>query len=64
VRRTGDGAGERRGHDAQILAARCNVGLLFVPSVAAITLPEEHTDPGHLELGARVLVRALELLAY
>ena len=53
------------GHDAQILAARCKVGMLFVPSVGGRShCPEEHTDPGHLELGARVLVRALELLAY
>ena len=53
------------GHDAQILAARCKVGMLFVPSVGGRShCPEEHTDPGHLELGVRVLVRALELLAY
>ena len=53
------------GHDAQILAARCKVGMLFVPSVGGRShCPEERTDPGHLELGARVLGRALELLAY
>ena len=53
------------GHDAQILAARCKVGMLFVPSVGGRShCPQEHTDPGHLELGMRVLVRALELLAY
>ena len=53
------------GHDAQILAARCKVGMLFVPSVGGRShCPEEHTDSGHLELGARVLERALELLAY
>jgi allantoate deiminase len=53
------------GHDAQILAARCKVGMLFVPSIGGRShCPEEHTDPGHLELGARVLVRALALLAY
>ena len=53
------------GHDAQILAARCKVGMLFVPSVGGRShCPEEHTDPGHLELGVRVLARALELLAY
>ena len=53
------------GHDAQVLAARCKVGMLFVPSVGGRShCPEERTDPGHLELGARVLVRALELLAY
>jgi len=53
------------GHDAQVLAARCKVGMLFVPSVGGRShCPEERTDPGHLELGARVLGRALELLAY
>src|SRR5438093_706259 len=53
------------GHDAQILAARCKVGMLFVPSVGGRShCPEEHTDSGHPELGVRVLVRALELLAY
>jgi len=53
------------GHDAQILAASCKVGMLFVPSVGGRShCPEEHTDPGHLELGARVLERALELLGY
>jgi allantoate deiminase len=53
------------GHDAQILAARCRVGMLFVPSVGGRShCPDEQTDPAHLELGARVLVRALDLLAY
>jgi len=53
------------GHDAQILAARCRVGMLFVPSLGGRShCPEEHTDPAHLELGGRVLVRALDLLAY
>jgi acetylornithine deacetylase/succinyl-diaminopimelate desuccinylase-like protein len=53
------------GHDAQILAARYKVGMLFVPSVGGRShCPEEHTDPSHLELGVRVLGRALELLAY
>jgi hydantoinase/carbamoylase family amidase len=53
------------GHDAQILAARCKVGMLFVPSIGGRShCPEEHTDPAHLELGGRVLGRALELLAY
>ena len=53
------------GHDAQILASRCNVGMLFVPSIGGRShCPEEATDPAHLELGATVLARALELLAY
>ncbi|HKA60528.1 MAG TPA: Zn-dependent hydrolase [Gemmatimonadales bacterium] len=53
------------GHDAQILAARCRVGMLFVPSIGGRShCPEEATSPRHLELGTRVLARALELLAY
>ena len=53
------------GHDAQILAARCRVGMLFVPSIGGRShCPEERTDPTHLELGTRVLGRALERLAY
>ena len=53
------------GHDAQVLAARCRVGMLFVPSIGGRShCPEEATDPAHLELGAGVLARALELLAY
>jgi len=53
------------GHDAQVLAARCAVGMLFVPSIGGRShCPEEATDATHLVLGARVLARALELLAY
>jgi allantoate deiminase len=53
------------GHDAQILAARCRVGMLFVPSIGGRShCPEEATDPIHLELGTRVLAKALELLSY
>jgi allantoate deiminase len=53
------------GHDAQVLAARCQVGMLFVPSIGGRShCPEEATDPAHLALGTRVLARALELLAY
>ena len=53
------------GHDAQILAARCKVGMLFVPSIGGRShCPEEATSPRHLELGTRVLARSLELLAY
>jgi allantoate deiminase len=53
------------GHDAQILAARCKVGMLFVPSIGGRShCPEEATSPRHIELGTRVLMRALELLAY
>jgi len=53
------------GHDAQILAARCKVGMLFVPSIGGRShCPDESTSPEHLELGTRVLARALEILAY
>ena len=53
------------GHDAQVLAARCSVGMLFVPSIGGRShCPEEATDPAHLVLGTQVLARALELLAY
>jgi allantoate deiminase len=53
------------GHDAQILASRCRVGMLFVPSIGGRShCPEERTDPAHLEMGTTVLARALELLAY
>lgn len=53
------------GHDAQILAARCKVGMLFVPSIGGRShCPEEATSPEHLELGTAVLARALDLLAY
>jgi len=53
------------GHDAQILAARCKVGMLFVPSVGGRShCPEESTNPEHLRLGTEVLARSLELLAY
>jgi allantoate deiminase len=53
------------GHDAQILAAQCKVGMLFVPSIGGRShCPEEATSPEHLELGTTVLMKALELLAY
>src|SRR5881296_738804 len=53
------------GHDAQILAARCKVGMLFVPSIGGRShCPEEATKPEHLELGTKVLAAALDLLAY
>ena len=53
------------GHDAQILAARCRVGMLFVPSVGGRShCPEERTDPNDLVRGTTVLARALELLSY
>ena len=52
------------GHDAQILAARSRVGMLFVPSIGGRShCPEEATSPEHLLLGTTVLAKALELLA-
>jgi allantoate deiminase len=53
------------GHDAQILAARCKVGMLFVPSIGGRShCPEESTRPEHLELGTNVLRQALQIIAY
>ena len=53
------------GHDAQVLAARAKVGMLFVPSVGGRShCPEESTKPEHLELGANVLRQALQIIAY
>jgi allantoate deiminase len=53
------------GHDAQILAARCKVGMLFVPSIGGRShCPEEATQPDQLELGATVLRQALQIIAY
>jgi len=53
------------GHDAQILASRCRVGMLFVPSIGGRShCPEEATSPEHLELGTNVLKRALQIIAY
>lgn len=53
------------GHDAQILAARCRVGMLFVPSIGGRShCPEEATTPRDLERGLTVLTKGLELLAY
>ena len=53
------------GHDAQVLAARCKVGMLFVPSIGGRShCPEESTEPEHLELGTRVLQTALQIIAY
>jgi allantoate deiminase len=53
------------GHDAQVLAACCKAGMLFVPSIGGRShCPEEATDSAHLALGARVLARALHRLAY
>jgi allantoate deiminase len=53
------------GHDAQVLAARCKVGMLFVPSIGGRShCPEEATKARDLELGTTVLMRALQKIAY
>ena len=53
------------GHDAQVLAARCKVGMLFVPSIGGRShCPEEASNPQHLELGTTILMRALQKIAY
>jgi len=53
------------GHDAQVLAACCKVGMLFVPSIGGRShCPEESTKPEHLALGTRVLQKALQIIAY
>ena len=52
------------GHDATMLARHVPAGMLFVPSRGGIShSPDEYTAPDQCELGARVLTRALELVA-
>ncbi len=52
------------GHDAMVLARHVPSVMLFVPSRAGVShSPDEFTAPGACELGARVLTRAVELLA-
>jgi allantoate deiminase len=53
------------GHDAQVLAAAANTGMLFVPSIAGRShCPEEATAAEDVVLGTRVLATALRDLAY
>jgi len=53
------------GHDAQVLAARCKVGMLFVPSIGGRShCPEEATKAEDVVLGTKVLMRALQKIAY
>jgi allantoate deiminase len=48
------------GHDAQILGASVPMGMIFVPSVAGIShAPDERTDPGHLVIGAQLLLESI-----
>ena len=52
------------GHDAMILARHVPAAMLFVPSRGGIShSPDEYTPPEQCELGARILARALALLA-
>jgi N-carbamoyl-L-amino-acid hydrolase len=52
------------GQDAQMLARICPAAMIFVPSIGGIShSPAERTGPGHLELGANVLLRTLLALA-
>jgi allantoate deiminase len=53
------------GHDAQVLTAAANVGMLFVPSVGGRShCAEEATAAEDVVLGTRVLATALRDLAY
>ncbi len=52
------------GHDAQILASICPVGLIFIPSIDGIShTPEEAINFEDLEKGANLLLQALLSLA-
>src|SRR5437870_330021 len=53
------------GHDAQVLTAAANAGMLFVPSIGGRShCPEEATAAEDVVLGTRVLATALRELAY
>jgi hydantoinase/carbamoylase family amidase len=52
------------GHDAQILAPACDVGMIFVPSPDGVShSPAERIDWDALEKGANLLLRAILRLA-
>ena len=52
------------GHDAQILAGACDVGMIFIPTPDGIShAPGERVDWNDLEKGANLLLRALLRLA-
>jgi len=52
------------GHDAQILAAACDVGMIFIPCADGIShSPAEKIGWGDLEKGANLLLRTLARLA-
>jgi allantoate deiminase len=53
------------GHDAQVLTAAANAGMIFVPSIGGRShCPEEATAAEDVVLGTRVLATALRDLAY
>jgi len=52
------------GHDAQMMAAICPTGMIFVPSVNGLSHNvKEHTEPADIEAGANILLRMLLRLA-
>ena len=52
------------GHDAQMMAAICPTGMIFVPSVNGLSHNvKEYTEPADLEAGANILLRMLLRLA-
>jgi beta-ureidopropionase / N-carbamoyl-L-amino-acid hydrolase len=52
------------GHDAQILAAGCDSGMIFIPCLDGIShSPDESIDWADLEKGANLLLRGLARLA-
>jgi N-carbamoyl-L-amino-acid hydrolase len=52
------------GHDAQILAAGCDVGMIFIPSPDGVShAPGERVNWDDLEKGANLLLRTLVRLA-
>ncbi|HEV8535555.1 MAG TPA: Zn-dependent hydrolase [Candidatus Limnocylindria bacterium] len=53
------------GHDAQVLTAAANTGMLFVPSIGGRShCPEEATAAEDVVLGTRALATAIRELAY
>jgi N-carbamoyl-L-amino-acid hydrolase len=50
-------------HDAMVMSQHVPTGMLFVPSIGGRShVPEENTSTADIILGARVLLRAVELL--
>jgi allantoate deiminase len=51
------------GHDAMLVGRRVPAAMIFVPSRGGIShSPDEYSSPAHVELGVRVLTRALREL--